>query len=453
MYTDKALTDLGMEASPAVAEALAERLAQFLAPLLSQLDAQVDKRLVRTFLTTIQVIIQFRHRSYGLLLSELGAYILSPDKAPAGTKRLSNLLRCQKWSYTLIDHFLWHQAETRQAELEAQEEEVLVVWDTSVLEKPESIALEGLCAVRSSKAARLKRIKPGYFNPPGGRPIFVPGMNWLSLLVMGRSGPPTLAAMRWWTTRGKLASDKRTEEKHLLRRCADAWGTQVLHIWDRGFAGNPWLTLAFVYTVRFVMRWNKHYKLVDEQGRERKAWEITRGKRSWEYRYIWDARRRCWRKTGIVAVPVTDPVHGQPLWLVVSRPGKGREPWYLLTSEPIHCAEDAWRIVFAYARRWQVEMAWRYSKSELAMESPRLWFWENRLKLLLMATLAYAFLLSLLDPALQDLRQWLLRHWCHRTGKRSREVSAPLYRLRSALSQLWLAYRPPPLSFIQENSG
>ena len=71
MYADKALTDLGIEASPAVADALAERLAQFLAPLLSRLDAQVDKRLVRTFLTTIQVIIQFRHRSYGLLLSEL----------------------------------------------------------------------------------------------------------------------------------------------------------------------------------------------------------------------------------------------------------------------------------------------------------------------------------------------------------------------------------------------
>ena len=28
----------------------------------------------------------------------------------------------------------------------------------------------------------------------------------------------------------------------------------------------------------------------------------------------------------------------------------------------------------------------------------------------------------------------------HRTGKRSREVAAPLYRLRSALSRLWQAY-------------
>ena len=44
----------------------------------------------------------------------------------------------------------------------------------------------------------------------------------------------------------------------------------------------------------------------------------------------------------------------------------------------------------AYARRWQVEMCYRACKTDLAMESPRLWFWENRLKLLLMASLVSA---------------------------------------------------------------
>ena len=56
-----------------------------------QLDAVLDKRLVRTFLATIQVIITFRERANGLLLSELGAYLETPDKAPAGTKRRSRL--------------------------------------------------------------------------------------------------------------------------------------------------------------------------------------------------------------------------------------------------------------------------------------------------------------------------------------------------------------------------
>ena len=70
-----------------------------------------------------------------------------------------------------------------------------------------------------------------------------------------------------------------------------------------------------------------------------------------------------------------------------------------------------------------------------------MWTWERREKLL-MATLVYAFLLSLLDPALEPLRQWLLRHWCHRTGKRSRKTPTPLYRLRSAMSRLWQEHHP-----------
>ena len=98
-------------------------------------------------------------------------------------------------------------------------------------------------------------------------------------------------------------------------------------------------------------------------------------------------------------------------------------------------------------------MVWRFGKSGLAMESPRVWTWERRKKLLLLASLAYAFLVSLLDPTFEPLRTWLLQHWCHRTGKRSREVPTPLYCLRSALSRLWLAYPWPPQLPTFGNSG
>lgn len=91
-----------------------------------------------------------------------------------------------------------------------------------------------------------------------------------------------------------------------------------------------------------------------------------------------------------------------------------------------------------------------YGKSELALESPRLWAWERRHKLLLIVTLAYAFLLSLLTGMDASVRQRLLRQWCHCTGTRSQETPAPLYRLRSALSRLWLAF--PQLSLFP-NSG
>ena len=73
------------------------------------------------------------------------------------------------------------------------------------------------------------------------------------------------------------------------------------------------------------------------------------------------------------------------------------------------------------------------------MESLRLWFWENRLKLLLVS-MVYAFLLSLLAPLMALLIQELLRDWCHITGEPYRQAAIPLPRLRAALSALWLSY-------------
>ena len=259
--------------------------------------------------------------------------------------------------------------------------------------------------------------------------------------------PPTLAHLGWWTTRGKHKTKKREKEQLVLEKIDTLWGKEVLHIWDRGFAGKRWLTFAFMCAARFVMRWPKNYYLLDEHGNARKPGEISKGKRSWEHRMLWDARRRCQRKVGIIAFPVFDPTHRQPLWLVVAR-RKHQSPWYLLTTQPILCPDDAWNIVHSYARRWQVEMTIRFSKSELAFESPRLSAWQHRKKLLLITSLVYAFLLSLLSPHLENLRNWLLYTFCHRTGKRSRETPAPLYRLRLAISLFWFSHPPPFFSYL-----
>ena len=215
---------------------LSNRLEGFVSPLLQWLDAQIDQRLVRTFLPTLQAILMLRHTRYGLLLSELGSYVLNADQGPAGTKRLSNLLRSPQLTYSLIERFLWHRAQEHLDTLVAANKTALVIWDESVIEKPESIALE--------------------------------------------------------------------------------------------------------QQVRFILRWPSRLKPVDEKG-HRNAWRITQGKRSQDHREIWDARRGCFRKTGIVVAPVTHIQYDQPLWLVVSRPGPGRQPWYLLTNEPVATLEEA----------------------------------------------------------------------------------------------------------------
>lgn len=457
---DDAVFSQGTQASAVVARTLEEELGQFLAPIVAWLDTLLDKRLTRTLVASVVALLEWRNRAQGLLLSELGAFICDPAHAPAGTKRLSNLLRSPKWEANGLSLYLWRHATQRLAALEATDEMPLLIWDTSVLEKPESLASADLGSVRSSKAQRLTRLKPGFYHPPT-RPLFVPGWRWIGLLLIGlrgASGPPCVAHMRWWTNRGPHASDQDREQRELLQVCAQTWRRRVLHVWDRGYAGRRWLSLALAFPLRFVVRWPKRYQaLSDRSGVDPvPAWRIAQGLRAWEYRLCWDARRHVARRTGVLAIPVwqrDDPLRRQPLWLVVARRGQGQEPWYLLTTEPVTTAEDAWRIVYAYARRWQIELCWRYGKSELALESPRVWSWEGRQKFLLLATLAYAFLLSLLRDDQMAVRHWLLRYWCHRTGKRSRETSAPLYRLRSALSRLWLAYLSLPASAILQNSG
>ena len=112
----------------------------------------------------------------------------------------------------------------------------------------------------------------------------------------------------------------------------------------------------------------------------------------------------------------------------------------------VNTAEDAWKVVMAYARRWQIEMAFRNLKSELAIESVRVYDWEARLKLLGMLTLAYAFLMDLMRKPGRTARDWLIDDACHRRGEHLRHVEIPFPRLRIALSKLWLAY---PCCFVR----
>jgi hypothetical protein len=423
-------------------------LRDFVQPLLDRLDQQVDRRLVNTFWGLLGCLIRFRHNSLGLLLSELGGKLLGEQHAPAGTKRISNLLRSKAWEHTLIETFLLEKAQQQARQLQDQQQTCVLLWDESVLEKPESLKAQGLCAVRSSKAKRLKRIKPGFFNPPGGRPVHVPGFEWMGLLLAGLKTHPLIAFFRWYTTRGEYAQDRFSLQSALLSQAVTAFGRHVWHVFDRGYAGKRWLGELLNQQVGFVLRWPKRYQLVDETARRRASWQIARGRATQVRGRVWDAHQQQWRPGAALALAVTHPDYpDEALWLVVSRLGKGREPWYLLTNQACDQVDVLWSVVLAYARRWQIEACWRFSKSELALQSPRLWFWATRLKLMMVA-LVYAFLLSLLVIDKQAARLALLRSWCHRTGKRCQSALTPLYRLRAALAALLTTYQ-----IITQTSG
>jgi hypothetical protein len=255
--------------------------------------------------------------------------------------------------------------------------------------------------------------------------------------------------MRWWTRRGEHATDLVTVAEALLEQCAKTWGRTVLHVFDRGYGSGPWLGRFLRADIRFVVRWRNSYHLLDGKG-IRSPGDMCRGVRSLDSRLLRITSRREERRVGLLYFPVGHPhFPGTPLWLVVARP-KGLPALHFLTNEPIHTKEDAWRIVFAYRRRWQVETAFRFLKTELAIESPRLWFWHNRLKLFALVALLYAFLVSLIVD--RQLLDYLFANWCHRTGKRHSQAAVPLYRLRSAIARLWLAHSAP-LWPIWLNSG
>ncbi len=250
----------------------------------------------------------------------------------------------------------------------------------------------------------------------------------------------------------------------VLERVTAAWGAErLLHVWDRGFSGAPWLGEAMGRAWHFVVRWKKGNKLrpasapsvgdptASPTRRERegvKAWQLTRGK-SWGRRQVPDPRHPGQPLTvGFAAWQVRLLHREEPLWLVVVRLGKsskrrrgGNEPWRLLTNEPVRSVEECWRIVEAYAARWRVEQMLRFGKSELGVESIRVRDWEPGHKLLALVSLVYAFLLELLGDGTGIILDAILR-WAHRTGRQAKAAWHCLYRLRAAIAALWQRHTP-----------
>jgi hypothetical protein len=214
----------------------------------------------------------------------------------------------------------------------------------------------------------------------------------------------------------------------------------LVHVFDRGYASGPWLQLLQSLRVRFVIRWIKKHYFFDATGLEKNLWQIGQGKKYFEHTLIYDPQSGIKLPCDIWWAPVRHASYAYQVYVVKVRVRK--KVWYLITNEPIKTASQAGDLVFTDKRRWQIETSFRYGKGELALESPRLWALENRLKLLGIVTLVYAFLLHLLHSEHKELVNRVLPLKCHRTGKRYRELLAPLSRLRWAISRLWDEYHP-----------
>lgn len=436
------------EASLLSAE-MVKQLSAFLGPFLVQLDARVDVRLVRTFAATIVNLVRQRERTLSLILSELGEMLTTGPQAPAGVKRLWRLLHSTNWHSGLVDTWLIDQANDALERARERDGVALAVLDDSVVEKPAARRWVGLTKVRSAQASRLQRACGG---APPPRPTVVPGFGWVAVVVTGLTGSLSLARLHWYSPNAPEVAKRQGEaQRATVLPFLLLWADRVLWLVDRGFANSPFLGEALA-RVRFVARWRKDYQLrLRPSGELAKASALSQRQRSRWTRQVRDpVSRQAWTM-GLVSLPVTLPEDERPLWLVVARRkgqkhGKPRsETFWLLTTEEAGDELGAGFVLQAYARRWQVEWALRFEKSDLGIQSVRVESWLYRQKLWRLAELVHAFLLSLLVLLSPEALARLL-HWCHRTGRRARQAIAPIYRLHHALANLWNE-SPPTLAW------
>ncbi len=431
------------DATEVSVEVVAE-LTGYVGPLLVLLDQLLDARLVRTFAATVVNMIRHRDRAMSLILTELGELLTDGAHAPAGVKRLGRLLASRKWVAKLISEWLLRDADQAVEAAVAKDGAAFLVLDGSGIEKPCARKLEGLTKIRSTKASLLQRACGG---PPPKRPVVVPGFNWAAAIVTGFTGTLTLARLLWYSPKapGEAAQRQREGEWAVLGPLLERWGRKVVCLLDRGFGDHPFVSGLLESAARFVVRVKPDLLLVGVGAEAKSASQLSRRVRSQWAIQIFDARTHQWIQVGVAAMPVKLPGYEVPLWLVVVR-RKQRRAWWFLTSEEAGAEEGAMWVMRAYARRWQVEWAFRQGKAELGMESIRIRSWQYREKLWAMAELVHAFLLRLIVLD-RNLLARVLR-WCHRTGRRWTQVIAPIYRLRHALANLWNPH-PPTLAWLQ----
>jgi hypothetical protein len=280
-------------------------------------------------------------------------------------------------------------------------------------------------------------------------------MEWTSVILTGMTGVPKLAAMRFWPTKGEYARKLREVEEEVLCQLVRRFGPILTFVFDRGFASGPWLQVLQRYRVRFIVRWIKRHIFYQLDGTEKVLWRFGQGKRYLAHKTLVDAHSGLHLACDLWWTALRHPAYHGTLYLVRARL-QGKHVQYLITNERVLTEDHAWDIFLSYKRRWQIEQSFRFAKGELAIESPRVYAYEDRLKLFTLVMIVHAFLLFFLDEIYHDFRQRLLRLTCHRTGKRCQESPAPLYLLHEAISHLWANCRPllgwllpPDLATIQ----
>ncbi len=175
---------------------------------------------------------------------------------------------------------------------------------------------EGLCSVASSKGKRLTKIKTGFYSPPKAR-ICVPGFDWSAVVITTLGSLPGVCMMRWWTTRGKHLTDRKSVFLQMLKVVRQQFQQAIVHVLDRGYASVDIITQLIDYQQYFILRWDKRFNLCDELGKLQNAGKQASSLSVVASRLIMDKERKKVRRIIIAYLSVFLPKHSTPMTLVV----------------------------------------------------------------------------------------------------------------------------------------
>jgi hypothetical protein len=400
----------------AARQELTERFAAYLGPLVARLAQQMDHRLIRSVKEALIAILVHPRPNQALMLTTFAEQSPHRPRLIHTVKRFYRLLHhpsFQEWTVRS-----WLVQRGTQSWGAAADELVLI--DGSELIKPYAVHMEHLARV------------PNPLTKQGG-PKTMPGYLLLAAVRTSLSkGMAQILDWRVWSTREPGFRSENQVTQQFLDRLLARVGRHAVLVMDRGFGRFRLLGHLAALSARFVVRVTaKRDFEVDEEGMVHLDLLAYRLPLVYE-RVVHDPLR----KADVLARYGFRRVHRKEipgdLTLVVQWLADIEEPWLLLTNEPVHGEEDAWRIVRCYWRRMEIEQSFRYLKSEVGLESFRVREFAAIERMVALGMVIYAFLIELLETSgplisfLCRLTRWL--------GLKAEKETA--YKLRWGINRL-----------------
>jgi hypothetical protein len=398
---------------------LTSRFAGYLAPLMTSLAQRMDPRLVHSVKEALIAILVHPRPSQALMLTTFAEQSPHRPRLIHTVKRFYRLLHHPAFQASIVRRWLVERG--TQSWGPAADELVLI--DGSELIKPYAVRMEHLARV------------PNPLTKQGG-PKTMPGYLLLAAVRTTLSkGMAQILDWRVWSTREPGFRSENQVTQQFLDRLLARVGRHAVLVMDRGFGRFRLLGHLAAISARFVVRVTSRRDFaVDDEGMVHLGLLAYRLPLVYE-RVVYDPLR----KTDVLARYGFRRVHRTEipgeLTLVVQWLADIDEPWLLLTNEPVHGEEDAWRIVRCYWRRMEIEQTFRYLKSEVGLESFRVREFTAIERMVALGMVIYAFLIELLADQgplvslLCRLTRWL--------GLKTEKETA--YKLRWGINRLLTA--------------